>query len=209
MKFILKTGFGIKKIVLPFGKRKFNTIDETELPSGKIKVKKTNNSFVNNNWLIEQYKFCFYDKEGNLGSFLLGNPEGKNNFYVQEMRSLKSDLPSSSDPLRLVYEKAKTRLSKYFKIKRNKKIPFSCERNLVYLWNHTKNYLKERGIEKLLTQAEYEVVDTAEIDFKLGWQDVNKERKIEQYVGNLQEREKNYTILEKLTGTIYLERPLK
>ena len=125
------------------------------------------------------------------------------------MRSLKSDLPSSSDPLRLVYEKAKTRLSKYFKIKRNKKIPFSCERNLVYLWNHTKNYLKERGIEKLLTQAEYEVVDTAEIDFKLGWQDVNKERKIEQYVGNLQEREKNYTILEKLTGTIYLERPLK
>jgi len=144
-----------------------------------------------------------------LGSFLLGNPEGKNNFYVQEMRNLKSDLPSSSEPLRLVYEKAKTRLSKYFKIKRNKKIPFSCERNLVYLWNHTKNYLKERGIEKLLTQAEYEVVDTAEIDFKLGWQDVNKERKIEQYVGNLQEREKNYTILEKLTGTIYLERPLK
>jgi len=45
----------------------------------------------------------------------------------------------------------------------------------------------------------------AEITFKLGWQDVNRERKIEQYNGNINERKKNYTLTEKITGAIYLE----
>jgi len=209
MGLILKTGFGIKKIVLPIGKRKFETIESSEFPYGDIEIKKTKSSKVNNNWLIEQYKFNFYDKKGNLKGFLLGNPEGNKKFYVQEMRSTNSKFPSTSNPLKLVYEKAKIRLSEYFHIKRKSEKTSIFERNIFYLWDYVKEYLNQKGIEKLLTQAECEVIDMAEITFKLGWKDVNRKRQIEKYDGNLEERKKHYTSLEKLSGALYLEYLLK
>ncbi|PJE81289.1 hypothetical protein COU58_03150 [Candidatus Pacearchaeota archaeon CG10_big_fil_rev_8_21_14_0_10_32_42] len=207
MGLILKIGLGIKKIVFPIGGKKFGTIEEVPLNNGKIRVKKTNSVYVNNNSFIEQYKFCFYDKEEKLGSYLLGNPEGENNFYVQEIRSLKSNLPSNYE-IKFFYEKIKLKFSKSLKNSKKDILP-SCERNLLYLWNYSKKYLKEKGIEKLLTQAEFELVDTAEIDFKLGWQDVDRNRQIEKFVGNQKERKKHYTLLEKITGALYLEYYLK
>ncbi|NCN52054.1 hypothetical protein GW931_03515 [archaeon] len=204
MGLILKAGFGIKRIVLPIGKKQFETIKELEFPYGDVEVKKTKSSIVNNNWLIDQYKFNFYNKEGDLKAFLLGNPQGEKEFYVQELRSTKSNFPSTSSPLKFLREKAKIRLSDYFNVERQKN-PFSFEKGSLYIWNYTKEYLKNEGIERLLTQAECEVVDMAEITFKLGWQDVNRERKIEQYNGNINERKKNYTLTEKITGAIYLE----
>jgi len=73
MGIILKTGVGTKKIViiLPIGKKIFNTIKEEEKYNGIIKVEKTDSFPINNRWLIEQYRFGYYDKNGQLKSYFL------------------------------------------------------------------------------------------------------------------------------------------
>ncbi len=209
MGLILKAGFGIKKIVLPIGKRTFKTIKEDENHNGIIRVKKTENTAVNNKWLIEQYMFEYYDEKDNLKSYLLGNPEGEKFFYVQEIKSIKSNVPTTSTPLKLVYSKVKKRISSHLGIKVKKAPCPSFERNLLFLWDYTKNFLEKSGVNRLVTQAEFEAADLAEIDFKVGWRDVDRGRRLEQYVGNIEERQKHYTTLEKIFGAIYLEYPLK
>lgn len=210
MGMILRTGLGTKKIVLviPVGKKVFTTIREEEGYKGTIKVEKTDSQPVNNKWLIEQYRFGYYDENGELRSYFLGNPSGEKEFYLQEMRSVKAGQGTNGSPLKLIAGKAKVRWANIFGLKKKNEHCPSFERNLFYLWNYTKNYLKESGIEKMITQAEFELVDTAEIDLKVGWRDMDRKRKIEQYVGNIVEREKHYTIPERLAGTLYLEFPL-
>jgi hypothetical protein len=210
MGIILRTGLGTKKIVLviPIGKKVFRTIKEEEGYKGIVKVEKTDSQPVNNKWLIEQYRFSYYDENEELRSYFLGNPSGEKEFYLQEMRSLKAGQGTNGSPLKLISEKAKVRLANIFCLKRKKENCHSFERNLFYLWNYTKNYLKESGIERMITQAEFELVDTAEIDMKVGWRDINRDRKIEQYLGNIIERKKHYTIPERLAGTLSLEYPL-
>ncbi len=208
MSLILRLGLGIKKINIAIGKRNFQTIEEMENSHRKIKIKKTNSYFVNNNWAINQYKFCHYDKNGNLRSYMQGNPQGKNNFYIQEIKIMNYSLTTTAQPMKVFYEKAKKRIIKFLNLKEKEKEKISFERNLFFVWEKTKEYLKSKGIEKLLTQVEFELVDFAEIEFKLGWRDVDKKRKIEQYRGNIDQRKDHYTLLERSTGTLYLEYPL-
>jgi len=125
------------------------------------------------------------------------------------MRSIKAGTGTNGTPLKLIAKKAKIRLFNIFRIKENCSLHISSERALFYLWDYAKNYLKEKGVEKLITQAEFEIIDTAEIDMKMGWKDMNKERKLEQYIGNKIERKKHLTLPEKICGTIYLEYLLK
>lgn len=210
MGIILKTGIGTKKIriLVPIGKRIFKTLKEEKGYNGTIKIEKTNSAPVNNTWLIEQYKFGYYDETGQLRSYFLGNPYGKEDFYLQEVRSMRAGIGTTRDPLKFIAKKAGIRLSKLLGIKRNNHCNFSFERNMLYLWNYTKDYLKEKGIQKIITQAEFEIVDTAEMDMKIGWRDMDRTRKLEQYVGNKAERKKHLTFTERFCGNLYLEYPL-
>ncbi len=209
---ILRTGLGTKKlvIVIPLGKKEFKPILEEPSPRGTIKVEKTNSSPVNNRNLIEQYRFGYYDENGDLKSYLLGNPFGERDFYLQEMRNMSLGPSAHTSPLKLITGKARIRLSNILGvgIQKNNGHGPAFERSLFYLWNFTKGYLKEAGVERLITQAEFELIDTAEIDMKLGWRDIDRTRRLEQYVGNKAERKKHLTIPERVCGTIYLEYPL-
>ncbi len=207
---ILRTGLGTKKIVIvvPIGEKKFKTIKEEKGYRGLVKVEKTDSHPVNNDWLIEQFRFGYYDENGELRGYLLGNPCGEMDFYLQEMRNLNVGQGTNGNPLKLIAEKAKIRWANIRGIKANSTYCPSFERSLFYLWNYTKDYLRGMGVEKLITQAEFELIDAAEIDMKLGWRDMDRKRRLEQYVGNKAERKNHLTIPERICGTIYLEYPL-
>lgn len=210
MGIILKTGIGTKKIriLVPIGKRMFETLKEDKGYNGTIKIEKTNSAPVNNTWLIEQYKFGYYDETGQLRSYFLGNPYGKKDFYLQEGRSMKANIGTTRNPLKFIGKKAEIRLSNLLGIKKNHNCNISFERNMLYLWNYARDYLKEKGIGKILVQAEFEIIDAAEMEMKMGWRDMDRTRRIEQYVGNKSERKKHLTFTEKFCGNIWLEYPL-
>ena len=205
MRLILKFGPGIKKVVVPIGRKVFETVSQQQTSRGRIETRKTLVDRVRKPWLIEQYQFCFFDRKNELTSFLLGYPDGVNDFYIQEMRSTRSRAPSTDQFLSLLYEKAKVRMAGFLGHKRANGNGSYPERGLVLLWEYMKDYLKGMGIRRLLSQAEFEIFDTVEINFKIGWRDVDRGRGLERCIGNIESRRRHYSLLERLTGVVYLE----
>jgi len=205
MRLILRGGPGIKKIVVPIGRRVFETVSQIETGRGRIEARKTRVDRVRSSWLIEQYQFCFFDRTDALKSFFLGHPSGGGDFYVQEVRSTRSKTPATNQFLSLVYAKAKIRLSGFF----GRPIPHGNgsfpERSLMLLWEFMKEFLKGSGFRRLLSQAEFEIFDTVEINFKAGWRDVDRTRRLERFTGEVEERKRRYTLLERFTGVVHLE----
>lgn len=203
MSLVLRLGPGIKKINIALGKRKFETIDQLKEKNWRIDVKKTNNSYVNNTWAIEQYLFLHYNQEGTLKNLIKGHLQGEKNFYLQELRNLDSNLPTTSQPLKILSEKVKLRLG----VKHPNDIAKKqlLNKGGFLLYKKTEGYLRGMGIEKMLAQAEFEIIDVPELLFKLGWKDYDQKRKMEKYIGNKEERKKHYTLLEKFTGAVYLQ----
>ena len=212
MAFIVRTGLGTKKLalVIPFGEKTFRTVKEEEKYGGIVKVERTNSYPINNNWLIEQYRFGYYNQNGKLESYLLGNPWINKSFYLQEARNIKAGPSINNRHLKVFSEKAKVRWANIFNLKNNQnhKGGLSFARNVYLLVDYMQEYLRNNGIEKTIVQAEFELVNMLDVLLKLGWRDMDRQRKIEQYIGNKVERKKHLTIPERLAGTVYLEYPL-
>ncbi|MEX2017488.1 MAG: hypothetical protein WD876_03370, partial [Candidatus Pacearchaeota archaeon] len=156
MGLILRTGLGTKKlaIVIPVGKNTFKTLKEEGMYGGIVKVEKTDSHPVNNQWLIEQYRFGYYNGNG-LDSYLLGNVLGSTDFYLKEGRNTKvASIRDNS--LKVISGKAKIRWANIFGMQRKSNgdtKPF-FSKGVYFLMDYAKNYLRDNGIERIVVQAE-------------------------------------------------------
>lgn len=214
MSLIARIGPGIKKINLEIANPKFNTIEEIVLDTknfqGKIRVEKTDNFYVNNSWLIEQYRFSSVKDDGDVKSFITGHPLKNNSFYIYKVK-LK-EVPDSSPNLYKMLQNYLTRkigiqteFEKQTKLSQKEKMKMLQDlRSLEANWNFTKDYLKEKGYESLQTQAEYIFFDALKICLQRGWIDYDRKRQIERFKDNVKERNKYLKLSERLTGKIPL-----
>lgn len=209
MTLILRIGPGIKKLSIPIGKKEFEQIDEQPIGKDKIEIYKTSHPWANHKSIIEEWKFIYKNEENITKSYILGHQQGEKDFYIRSIQSMEvEDSSHGYKLLTLLKYRLNQELSDRFSFIEKKEIPFKTvqnDRSYFHNFNFTTNYLKEKGFRKIQAQADHKVFNIADMGFRMGWRDVNRERKLEQFVKNIPESKKHLTRLEKISGTVHLE----
>jgi len=217
MGIVTRLGFGYKKEIIRLGKIEYPLIEEFEVGESKIQLKKTDNKKVDDNLIVNEWRFFYYDKDQNLNGYLVGQPikDKKNkedmNFYLQRIQSSRTkEKIRGAILLEHLLKKGYCALKKQFKSpqeKKNNSNGLQNERGIYRLFEFSKSYLKDEGFSRIIAQGNIWIFDTLSLSLKAGFRDLDRERKIEQYK-TPEERKKHYSKLEKITGLVVLEYPL-
>ncbi|MBU2612646.1 MAG: hypothetical protein KKB62_02910 [Nanoarchaeota archaeon] len=217
MGIVTRLGFGYKKEIIRLGKIEYPLIEEFEVGESKIQLKKTDNKKADDDLIVNEWRFFYYDKDQNLNGYLVGQPikDKKNkedmNFYLQRIQSSRTkEKIRGAILLEQLLKKGYRALKKHFKSpqeKKNNSNGLQNERGIYRLFEFSKSYLKDEGFSRIIAQGNIWIFDTLSLSLKAGFRDLDRERKIEQYK-TPEERKKYYSQLEKITGLVVLEYPL-